>query len=138
MANYMTEIANMLGVEIGERFQVFDSVGRECPWKFYFTEKDLRVDGPNNCTAIDILSLLACGVYTIGRISRNCTPWKPAFYEQYYSIGPGGALEPGTWMNDFIDRMLYKLGNCYPTPQEAEANKDRWITFYTSDEVLWI
>ena len=131
MANHMKEVANMLGVELGEKFQVFDSVGRLCPCKFYFAEKDIVIDGTNNCAEAGMLRLLICGIYTIKRI-----PWKPAFYEQYYSIGPGGALEPGTWMNDFLDRMLYKLGNCYHTPQEAEANKDKWIAFYQSDKQL--
>ena len=39
-------------------------------------------------------------------------------------------------MNDFIDRMLYKLGNFYRTAEEAEANRDKWVAFYASDEVL--
>ena len=132
MANHMKEVANMLGVDIGERFQVFDSVGRECPWKFYFTEKDLVIDGANTGAEADMLRLLICGIYTVKNI-----PWKPSNRSNYYYIDEYGCVDVSWWDGDVYDLNFYKLGNCYPTPQEAEANKDKWITFYTSDEVLW-
>lgn len=132
MANHMKEVANMLGVELGKEFDVNvdDNI-----IKAKITIDNIQIlNKPCFWGGWDSASLLmglVCGYYNI------CNkPWKPAFYEQYYSIGPGGALEPGTWMNDFIDRMLYKLGNCYPTPQEAESNKRKWITFYSSDNIL--
>ena len=131
MANHMKEVANMLGVELGERFQVFNSVGSPYLCKFYFTEKDIVIDGTNNCAGADMLRLLIWGVYTIKRI-----PWKPTYHETYYSVGPGGTLEPGCWMNDFLDCMLYKLGNCYRTAADAAYNIDKWIEFYSSDEIL--
>ena len=34
------------------------------------------------------------------------------------------------------DKTFYKLGNCYRTCEEAEANRDKWVKFYVSDEVL--
>ena len=61
--------------------------------------------------------------------------WKPHFNERYYSVGNGGVLEPGTWLNDFVDISMYKLGNCYATPEEAEANMEKWIKWYSSDGV---
>lgn len=60
--------------------------------------------------------------------------WKPHFNERYYSVGNGGVLEPGTWLNDFVDIAMYKLGNCYATPEEAEANMEKWIKWYSSDD----
>lgn len=60
--------------------------------------------------------------------------WKPRFNERYYSIGPGGVLEPGTWLNDFVDVAMYKLGNCYPTAQEAEKDVTKWTDWYASDD----
>lgn len=59
--------------------------------------------------------------------------WKPHFNERYYSVGNGGVLEPGTWLNDFVDIAMYKLGNCYATPEEAEANVEKWTKWYSSD-----
>jgi hypothetical protein len=60
--------------------------------------------------------------------------WKPHFNERYYSVGNGGVLEPGTWLNDFVDIAMYKLGNCYATPEEAEANMEKWTKWYSSDD----
>ena len=131
--NYMAEVAKMLGVEIGEKFEVHgDSHG-------VFTAK-ITLDGcwvsigmksweKHNQAAV--LRKLLNGEYCIKR-----GLWKPTYNEKYYSIGPGGVLEPGVWLNDFIDVAMLKLGNCYRTVQEAEANRDKWISFYRSDEVL--
>lgn len=125
MANHMKEVASMLDVEFGEYFEI-----RGCSGLYVFCADGLyHAESGFKCESI--LANLLSGVHSIKR-----TPWKPAFHEAYYSIGPGGALEPGTWMNDFIDCMLYKLGNCYPTPQEAEANKGKWATFYSSDNIV--
>lgn len=132
MANHMKEIAKMLGVEMGKRFNVFDSNGKlHSHNHYYFSEKDILIDGTEYCECDDLLRLLIIGVYTVKPI-----PYKPKFDERYYSIGPGGVLEPGTWMNDFVDRMLYRLGNCYRTITEAESNCDKWIAFYESDKQI--
>lgn len=130
MASHMKEVAQILGVKIGEEFEakINNAVIKA---KITTDEIELLYGCSGGTSAALLLKGLLYGYYTVCK-----KPWKPAFYEQYYSIGPGGALEPGTWMNDFLDRMLYKLGNCYPTPQEAEANKDKWIAFYASDAVL--
>ena len=131
MANHMKEVSNMLGVELGERFQVFDSVGREYPCKFYFTEKDIMIDGTDNCADTNMLKLLVCGIYTIKH-----QPWMPNCTDTYYSVGADGYVEFNYWECDTIDLNYYKLGNCYPSPQKAEANKDKWIAFYSSNDVL--
>ena len=138
MANHMKDVANMLGVELGERFNI---VGIDNKCHYYLTENGLfceEMKSSNFYTTKDnnlffsvILTHLLDGVYTIKHI-----PWKPNFNERYYSIGPGGVLEPGNWSNDFIDRALYKLGNCYRTAQEAETNRDKWVAFYESDKQL--
>lgn len=138
MANHMQEVANILGVELGERFCI-NGIDDRC--RYYLTEYGLYYDGMKRSkfyTEEDdalfsgvLLTQLLSGVTTIQHIS-----WKPNFNERYYSIGPGGVLEPGNWANDFIDRALYKLGNCYRTSQEAEVNRDKWTAFYESDKQL--
>lgn len=136
MANYMKEVAKMLGVEIGEAF-VCDN-----GFTYMFTEKGVvsspcvirgvHIDGDSEEKHhVNVLMALLNGECTI--VPK---PWKPNYNERYYSIGPGGALEPGTWMNDFLDVALYKLGNCYRTVEDAEANKEKWIEFYNSDKTL--
>lgn len=133
MANHMKEVTKILGVELGKRFIV--NVQDNKYLDAMINEDGMCVlNGPevwkkHNAT-VCLHKLLK------GELSIKRTPWKPSFNEKYYSIGPGGVLEPGTWLNDFIDRALYKLGNCYQTAQEAEADQDKWVKFYTSNEVL--
>ena len=61
---------------------------------------------------------------------------KPILDQVYYSVKPNGNLDWNVWDNDEIDLNFYILGNCYLIREEAEADRDKWINFYASDEVL--
>lgn len=133
MANHMAEVAKILGVELGEEFEV-QTTDLGC-LTATINEQDIYVpkcEGyyPEYNKSI-ILRNLIRGKYTI-----ESKPWKPSYYERYYSVGPGGVLEPGTWLNDLDDLALFKLGNCYSSVSEAEANRGKWVKFYASDGVL--
>ena len=131
MANHMAEVAKMLGVELGEEFEI-DYGGDSTIVNAKVTDTGFRIINLNNLEFSGlVLNLLLSGQLEIKR-----KPWKPKYNQCYYSIGPGGVLEHGRWMNDFIDVAMYKLGNCYRTAEEAEANRDKWAKFYESDEVL--
>jgi hypothetical protein len=124
----MFEVAEMLGVRIGEYFDIDTKEG-----KFVFDNAGLysmhaKVYSPY------ILFQLLTG--ELGIKPQSAKAWKPKFGDAYYSIGPGGVLEPGTWLSDFIDLAMYKLGNCYCTTEEAEAHADKWKAFYASDDIL--
>ena len=138
MKNYMKDIAKLLGVEIGEEF-IIKNAKRRVMWD---TGKKELVDvypldyivakfDKNGNVRDNILTGLLTGVYVIER-----KPWKPKYKDTYWSIGTGGVLEPGTWLNDFVDISLYRLGNCYRTAEEASANADKWIAFCESDETI--
>lgn len=129
--NHMKEVAKMLGVELGEKFNIIQPNTKIASPIYYFDLEGLKCDETGDWLCGLLLNHLLSGEYTIKRL-----PWKPSYNEQYYSIGQGGALEPGTWMNDYIDLAFYKLGNCYRTVQEAEANRDKWIDFYSTNKVL--
>ena len=134
MKNYMEEVAHMLGVELGEDFKI--DFGYTRTGIAMFDEKGLHIKSTNLIMfgeKSEILQWLLNGYCTVERI-----PWKPKFEERYYSIGVDGSVEDGTWLNDFLDYSLYKLGNCYRTPEAARANRSKWGAFYSSDEVLKI
>ena len=63
-------------------------------------------------------------------------PWKPNIDDMYYYVDELGCICFDPWVNDALDLMFYKLGNCYKTKEDAEKDKDKWIAFYKSDEVL--
>lgn len=137
MRNNMEEVAKLFGVELDEEFELVFQPPSTC----HATVK-LTIDGAKvvNTNVYDIFNFksyllehLIKGSYGIKR-----KPWKPRFNERYYSVGVDGSTEDGTWLNDFLDYTLYKIGNCYRTIEEARANRVKWGTFYDSDEVLKI
>lgn len=137
MRNNMEEVAKLLGVELDEEFELVFPSNSSC----YATVK-LTIDGAKviSTNVYDVFNFksyllehLIKGSYEIKR-----KPWKPKFNERYYSVGVDGSTEDGTWLNDFLDYTLYKIGNCYRTIEEARANRVKWGTFYDSDEVIKI
>ena len=125
MYSRMNEVAALLGVRIGERFKIDAQEG-----EFIFDNNGLYSFRAHDWCP-DVLCQLISGNLNVAHKSG-----KPSYDSRYYSVGPGGVLEPGTWLNDFIDVAMYKLGNCYRTIEEAEANRDKWVAFYASDEML--
>ena len=133
--NYMKQTAEIIGVELNEEFQVI--VPTHLSFEIYakFTDDDFKITKTNIFNTYDmdndVLKNLLKKNYLIKR-----KYWKPKYNEKYYSIGTGGVLEGGTWLNDFIDIALYRLGNCYKTPEEAALNVDKWVEFCKSDQPI--
>ena len=123
--NYMAEVAKLLGVEICEEFEI-----KGYPSRYMFIN-DGMINVESGFVCDGTLWKLLTGEATIKR-----QPWKPAVDERYYSVAENGLPEENICVWDHIDIVLYKLGNCYRTREEAEANRDKWVTFYESDEVL--
>lgn len=132
MANHMSEVAKMLGVELGEVFEVLEYPSK----KFQITNYGIETlqDGEWQCNiAVNsfVFEKLLTGKYTIKR-----KPWKPKEGESYYIVETNGSIGVEEWWAETIDMNYYKIGNCYRTSEEAEANHEKWIAFYASDEVL--
>jgi hypothetical protein len=130
----MSEVAKMLGVELGERFKIVNNQTGSLisEYDYCFSDKDIMIcqDG-RGCSGEYILIHLIHGTYTIKR-----KPWKPSLDEQYYYVDELGHPCSDPWVNSVLDITLYRVGNCYRTKEEAEANRDKWQSFCTSDEVL--
>lgn len=123
--NYMAEVAKILGVELGEEFKINVLLGT-----YVFTHDGLHeADYGADCSIV--LTKLLSGEYVVRR-----KPWKPKDNEVYYRINDIGNVTIDTWDGLDLDIIFYKLGNCYRTRDEAEANHDKWVSFYASDEVL--
>lgn len=71
-----------------------------------------------------------------GKMVIKHKPWKPSEGDKYWYVSSDGSVDYYSWTDDTMDFLAYKLGNCYKTEREAEANRDKWIAFYASDEVL--
>lgn len=131
MANYMKDVAKMLGVELGQTFKCSNGC------HYIFTENGLLYADntyPNafsNCELANVLVALLNGDYTI--VSEV---FKPTFGHYYYLVEPDGSIEQDMWFGDGVDRTYYKIGNCYHSAEAAMANRDKWVRFYLSNKTI--
>ena len=136
MANYMSEVAKMLGVELGERFNInfFDYYDNKYYGDnvYYLCDDGIKLDKDGHaCSTADMLLFILCGKYTIKR-----KPWKPNFDEEFYVVQANGSISRKFWDDCTTHYSYYKLGNCYRTVEDAKADKEKLVAFYNSDEVL--
>lgn len=115
--NYMPEIARMLGVEIGEEFDILYKDGtamEDGPLKFT-NETILDCDGDDlQCWR---LCCLLTGEYTIQK-----RPWRPKYGNEYWSISTDGSVFCSDFYKDNEnDLALLNMGNCFPSEEAAEA-----------------
>lgn len=133
--NHMAEVAKMLDVELDEEFEIVFPQPSNCKAIAKLTQNGINVVETNIFDAYNfktyLLKDLLIGSYTIKR-----KPWKPKKDEKYWCVGMNELVHCYCFNDDIIDFYHIKLGNCYRTKEEAEANKDKWIAFYNSDDVL--
>lgn len=115
--NYMPEVAKMLGLEIGEEFDILykDGTATELgPFKFT-NETILDCDGDElQCWR---LCCLLTGDYTIQK-----RPWRPKYGNEYWSISTDGSVFCSDFYKDNEnDLALLNMGNCFPTKEAALA-----------------
>ena len=136
MVNHMSEVAKMLGVEGGKKFQIINvNINKAISeYDYYFTTKDIEIDAVGyGCSGEYILPYLIYGDYAV-----KCKPWKPEDGDQFWYVDADEIIWSYVDFNhtDADHMNYYKPGNCYRTREEAEANRDKWVKFYESDEVL--
>lgn len=132
MANYMEQVAKMLGVEMGEQFEILWPDGRNPYNETIYCFKDNGLyDAYTNAQTSRILTCLLTGAATVKH-----KPWKPEFNYVFWTVFQDGSCAYVHWYNSLDNLNCYKLGNCYRTKEEAEANRDKWVEFYASNEVL--
>ena len=133
--NYMSEVANMLGVELGEEFEIIFPLNDNCHATAQLNNKGLYIVQHNIANQdfwhLTALTSLLNGTYKIKR-----KPWKPEDGECYHFVDECGLTVWDTWGSSYEDILLYKLGNCYKTRQDADKDAAKWLEFYKSDEVL--
>lgn len=134
MKNHMNEVANMFGVKMGEEFEVV--LGQEGTLIANITNTGLHVVKTNVTFCREDFNETILNGILVGRYRIKHKPWKPVHGSRFYYMGIDGDVRIDCWVNSVIDYTFYKLGNCYRTKEEAEANRDKWIAFYNSDEVL--
>lgn len=120
MKNYMKEIAEILGVELGETFKVtYDT----CSYKLM--EDGMYTDAGNKCPAILFKILL-------GEIDIIKLPFIPEMYEQYYYVLPDGTTTKSHYSKNIVDYGNTLMHNCFKTSEEAFNHKDSMLKIFAS------
>ena len=114
--NYMPEVAKVLGVEIGEKFNIVGNDGDSIEFSPYkITEEkfvnNMGVKCPSTFTA------LLCGNYTLQK-----RPWRPKDGDVFFYVLTNGEIQKYVFEIDNIHTlMLFGFGNCFPTEEAAEV-----------------
>ena len=103
--NNMEKVAKMLGVKLGERFNINGEV--------YWLDKDGLMDDTGH-QIFSTLGRLVIGQYTIEKL-----PWKPKNGDDYFVGTMGCGASINSWRGDYFDYALYYTGNCFRTREEA-------------------
>lgn len=119
--NYWKQFAEMLGLELGEKFELIydDGTINEATYKieedgFYYKNKQSEDWFAEPSTTVNKL------------ISGYCKavpkPWKPENGDEYWRCSSKrGFVSSAIWLDDVIDLCGWKSGNCFRTKEEAET-----------------
>ena len=117
---YWKQFAEMLGLELEQEFVLTDDDGnRKNKYTYKFTEDGVVYKSPT-FTNWSINSLGTIGSLLNGDVKAVPKPWKPKkgemyFYSNYFYT------TYCTWTDGVSDLLLWKVGNCFKTEEEAET-----------------
>lgn len=123
MVNLIPQIAQILGVELGEKFKVESRGGSKYICNFtvegLFVHDSFLQDGNNGIYDNELLAHIVCGDVKVTKL-----PWKPKesdiFYTFDFTYGKWG-VKPDMWAGAPCDYALLGKGWVYRTRAEAEA-----------------
>ncbi|WP_133965156.1 hypothetical protein [Eubacterium limosum] len=114
--NYMPEVAKMLGLEIGEEFNVFDEDGKKFAYGPYKITDNAIVDCEVEGSPSLLYNLLT-GEYTLQK-----RPWRPKDHDEYWIVTTDGNAEWRYFRKGHTEHLAnLNMGNCFPTEEAAEA-----------------
>jgi len=120
----MQDLADLLGVEIGEEFFI-DNGDNEMTCIIDPVDGLCRKFGDQNFQRVNsILPEIIMGEYKIIK-----KPWKPTRGDSYFQVNIDGSTSLYTWEGSAMDLADYAVGNCFRTRAEAEKNKDKIINY---------
>ena len=121
MKNRMQEIAEMLGVELDEEFDVINqdcNLIYGCPYKLTHEGCELQTGDTASSTLMQLLN---------GNCSIVKKPWKPKYGERFYYINTEERVCRTSNYEATTDLAFIYFGNCFRSKEEAEANKDEML-----------
>lgn len=127
--NHMAEVAKMLGVELGEEFEI----KRKGSAKYKLIEDGLAymVDKEQTIFLDIILMRILTGYEEIVR-----RPWRPGMGGMYWTVlrkrtdDEGYITDSRVYFGNEYDLGMIAMGNCFPTRYAAKAAAPEVLKFY--------
>ena len=121
--NYYKQFAEMLGLELEQEFVLTDVDGnRKDKYTYKITEDGLLYKSPTFNWAISSLGTI--GKLLDGDYKVVSKPWKPKKGDNYFYYLNStyfDGINSCMWTDEGLDLLLWKVGNCFKTEEEAEA-----------------
>ena len=118
--NYYKQIAEMLGVELGEEFSLKDNKTNELNESRYkITQEEGIMYSINRKKWVRSVGLMLIinGSYSVVKL-----PWKPKDGDAYWKWATYLELAQfKRWNGSSTDFACWKLGNCFKTSEEAQS-----------------
>lgn len=115
--NYMPEIAKMLGVEIGEEFNLLNEDGEIVLYSPYKFTGDSIIDYEGSTLRGWRLWNLLTGDYTLQK-----RPWRPKDDDEYWFVELDGDVQYSYFYKDNeSDLASLNMGNCFQSKEAAKA-----------------
>lgn len=117
--SYIKEIAEMLGVEIGEVFNLKGNDGKIITIGDYrLTESGLEYsDGQYRWLKSNSFTDLI-----VGKVGIVKKPWKPKYADVYYAINFDGNVIVKEWHGLDEDYLRFRIGNVFKSKEVAKKN----------------
>ncbi len=128
--NKMEQVAEMLGVELGEEFQIKEvATGEVRTGEYRLTENGLEYRFPDGWYISTITD--AIGKIFTGELAIVKKPWKPNMGDGYYMPAISGdfAYEHYIWDDDPMDLLAYDRGLVFKTKNEAKEMTEKILDF---------
>ena len=138
--NYMAEVAKLLGVELGESFEITSNTQGDYHNYYRFTENnclEISNDGVEWKTTIAAVLLKHILMGDIRIVKLPWRPWRPQIREKYYV--PRIAIRPYDrhycyyWSNSGVDIKRYDMGIVCKTPEEAIKLANKMLAVLKED-----
>lgn len=122
MINKMKEVAEMLGLNIDEEFDIMIRENEPSNYNPFKIREQGLVD--KDCVlANDYLNELLIGNFEIIKKS----PWKPKYGEWFWIVKSTGRVISIKNLGAESDAGLIKFGNCFKTEADAAAHADEIV-----------
>lgn len=125
--NYIKEVARVLGVELGEKFDIKQY--KHNP--YYLLEDGLYDNTGCVCQEYVIVRLI------LGKLEIIKKPWTPKDGETYFCFNSHGEVIVSVFYSciDFDCAML-RMGNYFRTREEAQQHKEKWLEYMKQEPDL--